>query len=368
MLNSSYVEALEHLRRSVAALPSSVPTGHPSGVINRYFRVQPCDSVKDPWIVTSEAYTRCFADNPNSNKRAIDNVRQGQYGMECVVKFFEGLKTCPGVSTSNLLHIEQTIRDIAELVDEKVQLLVPTSAKKPMPSQQIAPNVELSKPSSHTHRTEEDFTDLVHDKQALGHDSEDETDKQSQAHLQPDRANNSGVNSRPGPQDSVRQWALSHFETPVPGEFENRSGVPAWLFKCKHCGLVRRLPRTAGCEIIEQEPLRISSGNLSKHLRLQCKKIPQAEGWEAAQACTQQSTTIPASNAASLSLGVMFASETPVPPPPPTALSKSIFRSTLIRGMVQDTLPLTFGEGEGMKMVFQLVNPLVSLPTHHTSR
>lgn len=67
-------------------------------------------------------------------------------------------------------------------------------------------------------------------------------------------------------------------------------------------------------------------------------------------------------------LGSIFASLTPIPRPPPTRLSQTVFRATLIQGVVRDSFPLTFGEGEGMKQVFSLVNPLAKLPSHQTMR
>lgn len=131
---------------------------------------------------------------------------------------------------------------------------------------------------------------------------------------------------------------------------------------------VRRVARTRDCKFIQHEPITITSTNLASHLR-SCKKIPEAYGWKAtlARIAGEKEAIPPAQNTpAAQSLGAIFASETPIPQPPTTILPPTLFRSTLIQGVVRDTFPLTFGEGEGMKQVFLLVNPLVKLPSHQT--
>ncbi|CCO37231.1 hypothetical protein BN14_11386 [Rhizoctonia solani AG-1 IB] len=52
----------------------------------------------------------------------------------------------------------------------------------------------------------------------------------------------------------------------------------------------------------------------------------------------------------------------------PAIVTPSVFRSTLIQGVVRDNYPLTFGEGEGMRQVFGLVSPELRLPVHSTMR
>lgn len=129
----------------------------------------------------------------------------------------------------------------------------------------------------------------------------------------------------------------------------------------------RRVHRTPGCTILAHEPKSIPASNLASHLR-KCPKIPQAENWEATQARNQQKNAPTTFVTPMHSLGAHFASQDPNPAPPPTILSSTLFRSTLIQGITRDSFSLTFGEGEGMKQVFLLVNSLVKLPSHQTLR
>ncbi|KAG9080198.1 hypothetical protein FS749_008088 [Ceratobasidium sp. UAMH 11750] len=369
MPDPSFFEALQRLRNAVAALPSSTPIGHPSGTVYRAFKAVPSSRNRDPWTITSEVYTRCFADNPASGKRAVDNILRGRYGMDCVVAFFADFENLPGVSSSSLFLVERKIEQLTDLVYERIRLLNP-GYEKPIATKNAVPRKQISSDPEHesndpTYTPKEDLSHLM--------DDNDETDEESEGRETPTNAiarhskveGHGAASTRPGPSDAVRQWALSNFEAPTAGEFINRPGA-AWVFKCKHCGVIRRVPRTPGCETIEHEPRPVPASNLASHLRNQCKKIPQAESWEAATARNQQFDASTTPDDALHSLGARFASETPIPPPPPTALSNRVFWSTLIQGVVRDNFAMTFGEGEGMKQVFRLVNPLVVLPSHQT--
>lgn len=118
--------------------------------------------------------------------------------------------------------------------------------------------------------------------------------------------------------------------------------------------------------VFDQGPKPPGTSSLLNHLNFTCREIPPGQKWEAAVA--RSTTQAPKLNPSQQSLGAMFQTSTPVPKPPPTAISKSIFCSALIQGVIQDNFPLTFGEGEGMKLVFLLVNPTLSLPSHQTMR
>ncbi|KAG8678372.1 hypothetical protein FRC08_017830 [Ceratobasidium sp. 394] len=284
--------------------------------------------------------------------------------MDCVVRYFEEFTRLPGQPSSSLFLVERKMDQITDLVYERTRLFTPSlgklagelKAKAPKAPVYRHPEDESNDP---TYAPQEDLSHLLSDDDDADEEGDTDNDIENVPVLAP-KPQNEDYNhapTRPGPNDLVRRWALSNFSAPVAGEFLNGTG-PAWVFRCIHCGTQRRVPRTPGCDIVKHEPKPIVSTNLASHLRKQCKKIPQAEGWEATQARNQQTNTLLAPRTAEQSLGAIFASETPYLPPPPTILSPTIFRSYLIQGVVRDTFPLTFGEGEGMVQVFKLVNPL----------
>ncbi|CAE6447930.1 unnamed protein product [Rhizoctonia solani] len=179
------------------------------------------------------------------------------------------------------------------------------------------------------------------------------------------RDTSGNASHRTGPTDYARQWAYLHYEDPIAGLLPD--GRPAWIFKCKHCPKSRRVPRTPGMTVFDKK-LPILSSNLTSHLNKPCPGLPPSESYEAYMERVKQAEKpeVQIQEAGQQSLGAMFAAEDPAPLPPPNSLSKTVFRSTLIQGVVRDTFALTFGEGEGMKIVFALVNPLVKLPSHQT--
>jgi hypothetical protein len=107
----------------------------------------------------------------------------------------------------------------------------------------------------------------------------------------------------------------------------------------------------------------ISATNLAGHLK-SCKNLPTQYKLEALQNHPNQHT--PTLTPAQESLGKMFQSNKPTAGP--AIVTPSVFRSTLIQGVVRDNYPLTFGEGEGMRQVFGLVSPELRLPVHSTMR
>lgn len=121
MPDSSLSISLQCLRSAVAALPKTTPVARPSGIVYRNFKVTPQNLTGDVWLATSNAYTRCFTDNPNlgAGKHPRDNILQGKFGMDCVIDYFEGFKELPEVSSSSLFLVEQLVRRIADLVYEK---------------------------------------------------------------------------------------------------------------------------------------------------------------------------------------------------------------------------------------------------------
>jgi hypothetical protein len=127
---------------------------------------------------------------------------------------------------------------------------------------------------------------------------------------------------------------------------------------------VRRLPRSGDCAEFSHETNPPSASNLASHL-YKCQGIPPEHTLDTAKARSRPSTEL--LTPAQVSLGAMFKLCAPVPKPP-TALTPSTFRSTLIQGVIRDNYPLTFGEGAGMKQVFSLLNSVVELPSHQTLR
>jgi hypothetical protein len=116
MPDPSLFEALKQLRAAVADLPSSTPPGHPSGLVYRNFKTKPSELVEDVWTKMADACTCCFTNESSSNKKPMDDVLLGRYGMDSVITFFEELTKLPGVSSSSLFLIEQKIRQITDLV------------------------------------------------------------------------------------------------------------------------------------------------------------------------------------------------------------------------------------------------------------
>ncbi|CCO32612.1 hypothetical protein BN14_06675 [Rhizoctonia solani AG-1 IB] len=144
------------------------------------------------------------------------------------------------------------------------------------------------------------------------------------------------VGKKRGRDPVVREWAFAHHEKPVPSYYPN-TNRPAWAFKCKYCPSVHHFPRT--CDNVSME--KISATNLAGHLNT-CKKLPAQYKTPVAKAQLSQYFDILTS--AQQSLGEIFRSNKPISRP--VALTPSVFRSTLIQGVVRDNHTLTFGEGK----------------------
>lgn len=114
------------------------------------------------------------------------------------------------------------------------------------------------------------------------------------------------------------------------------------------------------------EPKPPSASNLATHLR-ECGAIPPELTFDPAKGPGHLASPPKTLTPAQASLAAVVKDQNPIPKPP-TALTPSRFRSTLIQGVVFDNYPLTFGEGAGMRQVFHLLNPTVELPSHQTMR
>jgi hypothetical protein len=114
------------------------------------------------------------------------------------------------------------------------------------------------------------------------------------------------------------------------------------------------------------EPSPPSASNLVSHLR-KCQKMPPELKIDALKARSCQ-PAVDALTPAQESIGLMFRSSAQAPKVPPTVLSPSLFRSTLIQGVIRDNYPLTFGEGLGMRQVFTFLNSSLKLPSHQAMR
>ncbi|CAE6424538.1 unnamed protein product, partial [Rhizoctonia solani] len=383
MPDPSLLEALQSLRNAVAALPDLTPVAHQSAIVYRMFRDLPSGTTKDVCQQTVNAYKHCFV-NPPSKRSPVDNIMRGTYGLDCVLRYLEKFIRLPGLSASCCAQIRQEIEQLTVLVYTRIQSVsgLGTRATPILPYPAQPKRVQLQPEAADDPESEINDQTYVQKNQTrednleeIWQDTNDENDSDGSAGMDPPveiTLNKEPTSTRigaagRGPDDPKRRWALANYEAPVPGRFEN--GTAAWVFNCKYCGHARRVPWTEGCQFIQHERLPIPSPNLTSHL-YKCRNIPTACNWEAWTARKQAGATgIPHPNQlATQSLGALFEAIVPIPPPSPGILPDTLFRSALVQGVVHDTLPLTFGEGEVMRYVFKLVNPLVDLPSHQTMR
>ncbi|EUC60715.1 Zf(Bed)-4 protein, putative [Rhizoctonia solani AG-3 Rhs1AP] len=145
------------------------------------------------------------------------------------------------------------------------------------------------------------------------------------------------------------------------------TGKPTWLFRCKYCDSIRRFRRTDGCSEFSNERQHISATNLVAHLN-KCTRLPVEQKLKAVKARLNHPSEPETLTPAQASVASVFRSSPRALVQQPVAISNSLFRSTLIQGVVRDNYPLTFGEGRGMQQVFALTSPHFKLPSHQTMR
>ncbi|CUA67966.1 Putative AC9 transposase [Zea mays] [Rhizoctonia solani] len=363
------LNAIQLLREAVEHLPSSTPNAHHSGIVYRKFKNPPSEADGDPLTKLDESYIRCFTGEGNRNP--VHNVLQGPYGMDCIIKYLEALAELPSIPRSSSVVIEKRIQNLIQLVNTRTQTIIQPDHTLPVAlTEHLDTQVKNSNTEQQLHdETDDDQDDSTYAPPAGVSEQDDQADLQiggdnpevAEKILEDDAEGESG---RPGPADYTRQWVLLNYEYPKVDSF--KGGEPAWAFKCKYCLLIRRVPRTPGLTIFGHER-KVPSSNLSSHLH-KCPNLPSSQTLEAflIRRNHHREPVIQPHKEAEQSLGAMFTPDHPIPPPPPDVLTATVFRSTLIQGVVYDSYPLTFGEGQGMRQVFRLTNPLVTLPSHQT--
>ncbi|EUC62498.1 hypothetical protein RSOL_422410, partial [Rhizoctonia solani AG-3 Rhs1AP] len=383
-------------------LPLSTPEGSIDGVVWQNFNVSLRSIEGAIFEKIDQAYTRCFSRLPNSSADPVDNILRGSYGMDVVIRFFEECAWSPKLDSSALHLTELKVGQLTDLVYARSLPKDPaTSIKKKRrrsgnnyqrkPTRRVRePASKADKPSSSSDsdfipkspsassqlnetssesdigedKTNEFLKNTEHLKHAkkrlktAGSVDGTRDTQDNQTHVGPSTQSIECTGKKRGRDPVVREWAFAHHEKPFESFYPN-TNKPAWVYKCKYCPSIHDFPRTN--KDVSKE--KISATNLAGHLKA-CKKLPAQYQFKGLQSHSNRHTEV--FTPAQESLGKMFKSTQPTPGP--VGVTPSIFRSTLIQGVVRDNYPLTFGEGKGMKQVFALVSPEVSLPVHSTMR
>ncbi|CEL59196.1 similar to zinc finger protein [Rhizoctonia solani AG-1 IB] len=404
--NVSLLLSIERLKTAIEQLPLSTPEGSSDGVVWQNFNIN-LHKVRGPiFEAINQAYTRCFSRIPGSIADPVDNILRGSYGMDVVVHFFEECARSPMLDSSALHLTELKVGQLTDLVYARIKSLPKDSLSNPTKKRQRAANIckrksarstqvlgakeetpnsssdsdfcprspspesELDACSEESNTFEnkletsldEERAEPLHNahKRLKGSSTRNLTSEaqDGQIHVKTTTQSTICVGKKRGRDPVVREWAFAHHEKPVPSYYPN-TNRPAWAFKCKYCPSVHHFPRT--CDNVSME--KISATNLAGHLNT-CKKLPAQYKTPVAKAQLSQYFDILTS--AQQSLGEIFRSNKPISRP--VALTPSVFRSTLIQGVVRDNHTLTFGEGKGMRQVFTLVAPELRLPVHSTMR
>ncbi|CUA72929.1 Zinc finger BED domain-containing protein 4 [Homo sapiens] [Rhizoctonia solani] len=402
--NLSLLSAIERLKAATAKLPASTPEGSIDGVVWQNFNVSPHSAKGAIFEKIDQACARCFSRLPNSSTDPINNIVRGPYGMDVVIRFFEECAQSSKLDSSASHLTELKVGQLTDLVYNRINSL----PKDP-------PSISAKKQRRTSNSRRRKFTRLARVTEAKGDESRSSSDSEfspqpvpTDSELDEDSSNSdigkvqtsieiehSELPQRPSKQQKtlssiegvgdiqgdeshvnlptqltvragkrrgrdpiVRLWAFAHHENAVKGSYPG-TNKPAWAFKCKYCPSTHHFLRTRD-DVSEEN---ISASNLAGHLKL-CKNLPAQYKLEAFRSHTNRrtETLTPAQE----SLGKMFQSNKPRMTP--ATITPSVFRSTLIQGIVRDNYPLTFGEGEGMRQVFGLVSPELSLPVHSTMR
>ena len=173
------------------------------------------------------------------------------------------------------------------------------------------------------------------------------------------------------------EWAFAMFKTPVA---VTRDGKLFWRWTCGFCESVavlsiicsvltvvnssfRTSPRTRGCKQYKDEKLdRPNPSNFISHLE-KCKQIPPEYKFEAWTERRKQELS--ADSGAStggivtsdMGSEIMRAFVQRGKESPAQELTKKGFRMHFVKGIIEDDLPFTFGEGQGMSRCFTYILP-----------
>jgi hypothetical protein len=114
--NLSLLSSIQRLKEATHKLPSSAPEGTSGGVIYRNFRTKPSEIEGSIFEKIDQAYTRCFSHNPSSSINPLDNVLRGRFGMDIVIRFFEGCAHSPKMDSGALHLTELKVNQLTDLV------------------------------------------------------------------------------------------------------------------------------------------------------------------------------------------------------------------------------------------------------------
>lgn len=133
---------------------------------------------------------------------------------------------------------------------------------------------------------------------------------------------------------------------------------------------MRTSPRTPQLRDYSKEILpRPKSSNFTSHLRPETCRIPEEALFEnfGKQMPTSSEPVLPAVGyVAQRKIMLDFTARGRTNPA--RKFTKEGFRTAFVKGVIQDGLPFTFGEGQGMKKLFGYSLPEVSLPKRMTVR
>jgi hypothetical protein len=202
-----------------------------------------------------------------------------------------------------------------------------------------------------------------------------------------------------GRNDKKAKWAFLLY-TPRPAV--DKDGNAMWKWSCNYCSLVHTVsciisthelvsrifrcsPRTPGCTKYKDETLkRPSSSNFISHAD-KCTQVPRDRRWAVVSAAgdartkggvvmgvaTEGDLEDPSGSVGGLEAQRSFMdafSARGLANPAKTVTRKG-FREHLVKGIIEDDLPYSFGEKAGMKKLFVYLLPSsIKPPSHQTVR
>ncbi|KAG8950706.1 hypothetical protein FRC00_007587, partial [Tulasnella sp. 408] len=245
---------------------------------------------------------------------------------------------------------------LASATTTKASLTKPTSSRNQPPAKvkqtkQVAPPCKNNKQSTHEpQRTTKQNTTNKPLSGSSGPDTEEEVEV-----------------STGGRRSIKADWAFEQFH---PSRGTSKNGKPIWVWRCRWCPVIRTSPHTLHVREYDKETLpRPKSSNFISHLKPEYCQIPEEALFEniGKEGPTTSGPVAPvAGYVAQRKMIHDFTARGIIAPA--RKFTKEGFRTAFVKGVIEDGLPFTFGEGQGMKKLFGYSLPEVSLPKRMSVR
>ncbi|KAG8725178.1 hypothetical protein FRC09_006801 [Ceratobasidium sp. 395] len=379
---------LEVLSNAVSRLPETVPSASIDNPVYQCFH-NPVTRPNERLFQTFErAYTECFHPGPEGGLTCLDNVARGEHGIVLVISYLEANAKHPKMNSNELRRTGAMVQKLVDLVHqrpeaiqrakERLMSLASNSiheAPKPIrvnsggrkanrkDKASTSDTVPATKRSCASNLHDADYTpgtDPDSSGEELDVEAENElgilsfgmaAGKERQVDPSEKESRPGGTNApnssdseaadtvpaapKPGRVSEKGNWAMEQFDK-TPTASVRPNGEPRWTFKCKWCCCTMWDRETA-------EMKAFSRSNFIYHAE-RCKQLPADHRYKAAG--TDDTDVVNQSGAPSL--------------------SQREFSSALAKAVVRDNYAMTFGEGDGMIQLFNLILPSIRLPSHQT--